>query len=210
LFAVFGFVRQLYACGSPSQQLLQLRQAVKHARPHSGLEGRRSIHHPLFIEGGSGRVATPSVTWWRPRRRQMWKCHGGPLFAGVGALEVKIEDPSPALGKGVVLLTLRVERAPSQLGAVGNGHRRAGAADKKEEGVQLGLEQGRASGAAAFRLGHLNLVLDRKKPAAAEPGGLRSSGHLVRHDRLFLSRNLLILSNYVGAFAGAGSACILM
>ena len=81
---------------------------------------------------------------------------------------------------------------------------------QKEEGVQLGLEQGGASGAAAFRLGHLNLVLDRKKPAAAEPGGLRSNGHAVRDDRLFLSRNLLILSNYVGAFAAAGRACILM
>ena len=81
---------------------------------------------------------------------------------------------------------------------------------QKEEGVQLGLEQGGASGAAAFWLGHLNLVLDRKKPAAAEPGGLRSNGHAVRDDRLFLSRNLLILSNYVGAFAAAGSACILM
>jgi hypothetical protein len=42
-----------------------------------------------------------------------------------------------------------------------------------------------------------------KKPAPIPwirgPGGLGGSGLAVRHDRLFLSRNLFILSNFVGS-----------
>ena len=73
--------------------------------------------------------------------------------------------------------------------------------------------RGRAAGAAGFRLGHSGPRWDRKKPTAIPwirgPDGLGYSGHATHHDRLFLIRNLLILSNYLGNFLGSGSACII-
>ena len=100
-------------------------------------------------------------------------------------LDPEIERAGPAFGEFLVVLAPLVERAAPELGAVGGDRHRAGAAEMMEKGVHFGRGHGRATGAAAFRLGHSGPRLDRKKPASAGPGGLGSGGYAIRHDRHF-------------------------
>lgn len=73
-------------------------------------------------------------------------------------LDAEIERAGPAFGEFLVVLAPLVERAAPKLGAVGGDRHRAGAAEMIEKGVHFGRRQGRATGAAAFRFRHLDLV----------------------------------------------------
>ena len=95
---------------------------------------------------------------------------------------VESEGVGPALGDGVLVLAHLLERAAAPLDVI----------------------------AVRFSTSTLRPSLDMEKPAAAGPGRLASQRTCFLHNRVFLSRDLLNLSNFVGTFASASNAYIVV